>query len=177
MNKWYTRMAEAMAIKDRSEREKAFDKLDEDLIARKKAQGSPERLAELLKMAKKADKKLATEIAETLSDVLMGLLAPAVRKVHSAHDRAEQLDRNLQVAFALAAYKADNGQYPAKLADLAPKYFAAVPGDVFNGKPLIYKPNEKGYLVYSVGQRQGRGRLVRRYAPGDDPAACRPKSR
>jgi hypothetical protein len=26
-----------------------------------------------------------------------------------------------------------------------------IPGDVFSGKPLIYRPNENGYLLYSVG--------------------------
>ena len=76
---------------------------------------------------------------------------PAVRKVQSAYDRAEQLDRNLRVAFAMAAYHADNGKYPAKLDDLAPKYLAKVPDDVFSGKALIYKPGENGFLVYSVG--------------------------
>ena len=44
-----------------------------------------------------------------------------------------------------------NGRYPAKLEDLAPAYLAAVPGDLFSGKPLVYKPAEKGYLFYSFG--------------------------
>ena len=63
---------------------------------------------------------------------------------------------------------ADNGRYPAKLDDLAPKYLATVPGDVFSGKPLIYKPTEKGYLFYSVGPN-GKDEEGRWY--DDDPPA------
>ncbi|MEX0704455.1 MAG: hypothetical protein WD069_20305, partial [Planctomycetales bacterium] len=39
---------------------------------------------------------------------------------------------------------------------LAPKYIAAVPDDLFSGKPLIYRPTEdgSGYLLYSVGQNE-----------------------
>ena len=56
-----------------------------------------------------------------------------------------------RVAFALAAHRADSGRYPATLGDLTPKYLAAVPADLFNGKPLTYKPSADGFLVSSVG--------------------------
>ena len=36
-------------------------------------------------------------------------------------------------------YRADAGRYPARLADLAPKYLAAVPDDLFAGRPVILK--------------------------------------
>ena len=39
-----------------------------------------------------------------------------------------------RLAFALAAYHADRGTYPAKLADLVPKYVAEVPKDIFNAR-------------------------------------------
>ena len=78
-----------------------------------------------------------------------------------------------RLAFALAAYHADHGTYPAKLADLAPKYVAEVPKDIFNASELHYRPEGGGYLLYSVGvngkddggkgmrRPQGRGRLGR----------------
>ena len=175
VNKWYDRMAEAMRVKDRAEREKAFDKLEADLASRRKAVAEPGKFGELVKNAKDP-KAVGTEVALSISDVLMGLLAPAIRKVQSAHDRAEQIDRNLYVAFALAAYKADNGKYPAKLDDLAPKYLARVPGDAFSGKPLIYKPSDKGYLFYSVGQngQDEEGRWYDDEPRGDDPRVKMP---
>ena len=42
----------------------------------------------------------------------LSLLIPALRKVQDAYERSQQVQTNLQVAFALAAYKADNGKYP-----------------------------------------------------------------
>lgn len=34
---------------------------------------------------------------------------------------------------------------------MAPKYLKAIPLDRYSGKPLIYRPTDKGYLFYSVG--------------------------
>ncbi len=71
--------------------------------------------------------------------------------------RTVQNDHNLRIAFALKAYHKDNGRYPAKLTDLAPKYIASVPDDLFSGKPLIYKPAEKRLpILQRRCERQGR---------------------
>ncbi len=56
-----------------------------------------------------------------------------------------------KLGFALAAYRADHGAYPAKLADLTPNYVAEVPKDIFNDSELHYRLEGKGYLLYSVG--------------------------
>lgn len=171
MNKWYDRMSAAMRLKDRAAREKEFDQIDKELADRKDFK----KLKELEKLKDVKDEKGAKEVgklvAKSIGDVLMGLLAPAVRKVQGAEDRMTQVQANLRVAFAMAAYHKDNGRYPAKLADLAPKYLSAVPDDVFSGKPLIYKPSGKGYLFYSVGQngKDDGGRWYDDDPPGDDP--------
>jgi hypothetical protein len=165
MNKWYDRLAAAMSLKDRSAREKEFDKIEEELKEVKKKAGTP---AELLKlMTGKDGDKVAGKMT---GDVLASLLLPAVRKVQQAHDRITQVERNLRVAFAMAAYHKDNGHYPEKLEDLAPKYLAAVPDDAFNGQPLIYKPEKNGYLFYSVGPngKDDGGRWYDDDPPGDD---------
>jgi hypothetical protein len=57
----------------------------------------------------------------------------------------------IRLAFALAAYHADRGAYTAKLAELAPKYVAEVPKDIFNASELHYRQEGGGYLLYSVG--------------------------
>lgn len=171
LNKFYTRMATAMRIKDRTEREKEFDKLEKELEETVKKARNPENADDIniKKLIKDAGPGKAA--GQKIGDVLVGLLAPAVRKVHQAHDRISQVEANLHVAFAMAAYRKDNARYPEKLADLAPKYLATVPGDLFNGKPLIYKPNEKGYLFYSVGAngKDDGGRWYNDDPPGDDP--------
>jgi hypothetical protein len=106
-------------------------------------------------------------LGRIIGDVLVGLLTPAVQKVQQAGDRTEQIHQNLYLAFALAAYRQEQGSYPAKLDALAPKYLPRVPGDLFSGKVLVYRPTEKGYLLYSVGangkDEGGRG-------DEDDPA-------
>jgi hypothetical protein len=76
----------------------------------------------------------------------------------------------------MAAHRADHNRYPARLADLAPKYLPGVPDDLFNGKPLIYKPSEQGYLFYSVGAngKDDGGRWLTDDPPGDDPGVRMP---
>jgi len=171
-NKWYDRMVAALRIKDRAEREKELDKVEKELAELAKDAKGQEDL--ILKLARGGDPgKL---VGKKIGDVLMSLLAPAIRKVQQAFDRSEQVQRNLFVAFALAAYQRDEGRYPAKLADLAPKYLAAVPGDVFSGKELIYKPQGNGYLFYSIGAngKDDGGRWVDDDPPGDDPGVRMP---
>ena len=73
-----------------------------------------------------------------------------------------------RLAFALAAYRADHGKYPAELASLLPKYMAAVPADRFTGKPLKYKLTKSGYLLYSVGRNGNDDGGKRRGADPDD---------
>ena len=93
-----------------------------------------------------------------------------MHKVQKGWDRVQQAQDNLHLAFALAWYQRDHGRYPKKLDELAPKYVRAIPGDVFSGKPLIYRPNEKGYLLYSVGYngKDDGGRSYDDDPPGDD---------
>jgi hypothetical protein len=167
VNAWYDRLVAAMRIADRSARERALDAIDKELAAVRKTTGESSAdfpLGVLLELvAKKGADKV---VGQSVGDLVASAVLPSVRRVHHAHDRFAQWERNLSVAFALAAYRADNGRYPEALADLAPKYLAAVPDDLFNGKPLTYKPSETGYRFYSVGpdgkDDGGRG-------PGDDP--------
>ena len=98
---------------------------------------------------------------EMSGNVIIVFLLPAFDKVQSAEDRFDQEQRNLHLAFLLAAYRQDHGRYPERLAELAPKYLINVPGDLFSGKSLIYRREGEGYLLYSVGRDgiddEGRG--------------------
>jgi hypothetical protein len=65
----------------------------------------------------------------------------------------EKIRAQLQAARILVAalrYKLVAGKLPDALADLAPKYLAAVPADPFDGKPFRYKQWKTGCVVYSV---------------------------
>ncbi len=147
-NHWYDRMAAAMRENDSSLSKKKLEQIDADVDAYLKAQksklASPEGRAEILTGGGK-------RIGKAIGDVTLGLLVPAVHKVQKAWDRVQQVQDNLRLALALAWYHRNHGRYPKKLDELAPKYLRAIPGDVFSGKALIYRPTEKGYLLYSVG--------------------------
>ena len=89
---------------------------------------------------------------ESIGKLLMGLTLASFDKVQNVEDRCGQIQGNLLLAFALALFHADHGRYPAKLDELVPKYFERIPDDVFSGKPLIYRLEGAGYLLYGVGQ-------------------------
>jgi len=59
--------------------------------------------------------------------------------------------RLLLAATALAIHEAETGRFPSKLADLAPKYIKTLPIDPYSEKPLRYRREGKGCVVYSVG--------------------------
>ena len=85
-----------------------------------------------------------------------------------------------RLAFALAAYRAKNGSYPAKLADLAPKFLAKVPTDVFAAADFHYRAGKGGYRLWSVGpngvDENGEGPNVDDYeGDGDDLLIATPK--
>jgi len=88
---------------------------------------------------------------EGIGKIILSRMLPHFGKVQDAADRMEQAEQNLHVAFSLAAFRSDNGRYPANLDELAPKYLAKIPGDMFSGKPLVYQLIDDGYLLYSVG--------------------------
>jgi hypothetical protein len=81
----------------------------------------------------------------------VALLLPGNSAATSAEDRSTMQFELTKLAFALAAYRADHGSYPEKLADLTPKYVADIPKDIFNDADLHYKHEGAGYLLYSVG--------------------------
>lgn len=160
--RWYDRMVAAARLPSRAERVKALEAIEAD-IKKLRAAGPPGNIVERAFGLPPAGKDAGRQIG----NVLIGLVMPALMKVTEAHDRALQTDRNLQLAFALAAYRADKGAYPKALAGLAPAYLTAVPDDLFSGKPLAYRPAAGGYLLYSVGVN-GKDDGGRTYGEGLD---------
>jgi hypothetical protein len=146
-NRWYDRVAKALRVEDFAERRKQLDEIDKELkdLTKKTRESMPQPLQLIF------GKESSKLVSEWVSNVLVGLLMPAFLKVQQARDRGDQVQANLYLAFALAAYRRDNGSYPKNLEALMPKYMDKIPNDLFSGKPLVYKPGEKGYLLYSVG--------------------------
>jgi hypothetical protein len=77
---------------------------------------------------------------------------PAFTVCGETQDRSAMTTELNDLAFSLAAYRADRGSYPAKLADLMSKYAAKIPKDIFNhDADLHYTRQGDGYVLYSVG--------------------------
>jgi hypothetical protein len=56
-----------------------------------------------------------------------------------------------RVGLALKLFKQKNGAYPETLAKLAPEFLNSIPVDPFTGKSLVYRKDDAGFLLYSLG--------------------------
>jgi len=92
------------------------------------------------------------ELGRRLAPILFALFSPSLETVVVLHALAATESDLAKVAVALAAYRAENGRYPAKLVELSPKYLKVVPKDRLSGKELIYRLEGRGYVLYSVGE-------------------------
>ncbi len=165
-NRWHDRIIAALRIEGRPARKKELEKLEQEMETLKKTTPKAETLLKRILDTGKAD----SDLDKTIGDFLVSTFVPTVHQDHEGADRCEQTRRNVLVAFALASHQRDNGAYPKQLSELAPKYLAEVPNDLFSGKALIYRPAEKGYILYSVGVngKDEGGRWDDDDPPGDD---------
>ncbi len=161
-NKWYDRLSATLRKPDYRERTAEVKQFNEDVKKLVEKSRGPQALLSLLG-GKPA-------ISQTMSDALIALLLPAVQQVGIAEGRAIQKMRNLELAFALEAYRADHGSYPDSLKPLAPKHIAEIPTDLFSGQTLKYAKTAEGYLLYSVGdnEKDEEGRSFDDDPRGDD---------
>ena len=144
-NSWYDRMVDAYRKPTRAERQKAFGAIDEDI---KKLATEAKDFQSLALSALGNPRKAITR---QMGKIFIALLLPAVTAASQAEDRGAMQFEVTRLGFALAAYRADHGAYPAKLSELTPKYVAEVPKDIFSTEPLRYRRRGDGYLLYSVG--------------------------
>jgi len=63
----------------------------------------------------------------------------------------EAMFETARVGMACKIYKNTHGDFPEDLAELAPEILEKIPVDPFTGHPLIYKKQESGIMIYSVG--------------------------
>jgi len=57
-----------------------------------------------------------------------------------------------KLALALKIYREKHGTYPDSLTSLAPDIIPEIPPDPFTGKDYIYRKEDKGFIVYSIGE-------------------------
>jgi hypothetical protein len=144
-NLYFDQMVEAVSLPTRDQRTVSLRMIDMACHEAKATALDPGslQLSELLNPQKAVSKRVGK--------YLVGLLITSVLKVADAEDRAAMLLDLDRLAFALTVYRADHGSFPAKLADLAPRYMSRIPTDIFNNKDLHYRREGSGFLLYSVG--------------------------
>jgi RNA polymerase sigma factor (sigma-70 family) len=172
-NVWYDRLVAAHRMKDRAAREKAIDRIEAEVKALEKDTGAPAAVIQVLRGGNASGKEVSKKLEFFLRDFFLIL----IRQLRRSADRSEQAQRNLHLAFALAAYRGERGGYPEMLHALSPKYLEEVPTDLYSGKALIYRPSENGFLLYSVGVngRDEGGHGPDDQPPGDDPSVRMPQ--
>ncbi|NQT17173.1 MAG: hypothetical protein HQ582_30750 [Planctomycetes bacterium] len=160
-NEHYNRVVEIVRVDDRVERARAIVEFEEEVDRQVEAN------AGLRSLAKSA---LAKGPRKALAEKIGLLLAPLVSGTLESEDRALAKLRMADTSLALAAYRADHGGYPEKLAELVPEYVDEVSRDVFTEDELRYALIDDDYLLYSVGPNgeDEEGRTHESEPRGDD---------
>jgi hypothetical protein len=140
-NAWFDRLQGAYSKASRREREAALSKMDRDVAGLSHQARDPKAVQKVL---------TAKDPQAMAGQFILALMASAHCFAAHSEDRTLAYQNMALVAFALAAYRTERGEYPAELGQLVPKYLKAVPGDTFSGKPLRYKREGAGYLLYSI---------------------------
>jgi len=89
--------------------------------------------------------------ADVSSYPIAGTIISAFYTISRKRDQATAEIGLCRVVLALKAYKAERGQYPARLDELQQTLDYELPEDPFTGKLFIYQPQGDGFKFYSYG--------------------------
>ena len=80
-----------------------------------------------------------------------GAFLPNVVIVLLKRATLEAMFETARIGIACKIYKNMHGDFPEDLSELAPELLEKIPVDPFTGHPLIYKKQDSGIMIYSVG--------------------------
>lgn len=84
--------------------------------------------------------------------VMASMFLPALNRVVMKAAAGHTVVNEALLACALERYRLANGAFPESLAEIAPKFIAALPGDVFGGQPYQYRRvSPTAFVLYSLG--------------------------
>ena len=86
--------------------------------------------------------------------VFCRMMVPGLSRAIGQCEMTRARLRAAAASCAAMRYRNDTGKWPESLETLVPAYLDKAPLDPFTGKPLLYKVDEKGITVYSVGRNQ-----------------------
>ena len=151
MNAWYDRMVKPMRLprfQGRKEAQKAFDDERMEFAIQRGTRATPLRMG-LLKFGGRLTRQALTEVT---SDYMVCCMLPSSATACDLEDQHKMAFEIETLAVALACFHREHARWPTELKELCPSLLKVVPADRFSVKPLVYRPTENGYLLYSVGQ-------------------------
>lgn len=90
--------------------------------------------------------------------LMLGLLAPALKKLLAADAQTMQMDRGVRILLALEAFESQHGHLPDSLDKLVPEFIRELPPDEWSSDEkwryvVAPSPREDGrtFLLYSIG--------------------------
>lgn len=146
-NDEYDQMAGSLRLPTHAARHAAMEEMGEKLKKLRADANQPAKIA-LMLLGVNTPRAM---VSQQMGDMLLILLLPAVEQASNAETRANTRRDQTQLALALAEYHRVHGQYPETLENLSPEYLKTIPKDRYTDKPLKYRTQDKGYLLYNLG--------------------------
>ena len=92
---------------------------------------------------------------------MVGALVPYVATVLFKRATLDAMFETGQIGMACKLFKNLNGDFTEELAELSPGILEKIPVDPFTGQSFVYKKQNSGFIVYSIGSNlkddKGRG--------------------
>lgn len=139
-NHWYDRISKAFNLPNHEDRVRELTDLDFELQALAAQVRSPGVWLESAINRRRRSETLAAALISQFQLPLLQLLA--------IEDRADSQLRGLQLAAALAAYRAEHGEYPERLDQLVPEIVPKLP-EFHTADPLVYERDGESYTFSS----------------------------
>ena len=146
-NSRFDRIHEAFTRSTPAQRQAAIEQLERDVKRMASEAWDPKWKAENLRAARSASVAAGRQIGRCLA----AWFSPSLSACATAEDRGAAYRSMDELVFALAAYRAEHGEFPAELSKTCPKYVPSLPEDPFGTGPIRYKREPGGYVLYSVG--------------------------
>jgi hypothetical protein len=169
VNEWHDRVADAYRQPNHQRRKAAFQPLQTELDTIRSS---------IWSRSTGASQSAGDRASSLAAGALISATAMSYEASGYFDERSAVRIDLAKLAFALSTYKRENGGYPVRLGDLAPKYIAHVPADRFSGGELKYQITDAGCFLYSVGANEtddGGSAGAFGEPPGDDIAIRVPR--
>lgn len=92
------------------------------------------------------------KVSSTTKPAFTRLILPGYSTLYVFMTRVNVYLDVAEIGVANRLYKSKYGKFADSPAHLTPEFLSSLPLDPFTGKDYIYKKNDKGFVVYSVGE-------------------------